>query len=335
METDYSSLEIVTLKREEFPQLARLFYVVWGGNYDRILSKTKWAFGDGKSFVLVAKDKETGEIVGSRGAIYWPLQYDDQILNTYQFHSTCVHPEYRRMGVFSSLNKHFLVRASELGIYGVFNVSVEASKKGYQKLGWSYLPGFERLIMIANPMQVAFKSMQYVLKIGKLSDKRMEISNKIPCNENLLENLLETRNRIFSSKLLPFCLYDKESFMNRLSDGFAGYKYFFEEDSLVVYKLVNKRSTFTGLLVGDIFLSEPSLVLFKKIIKKLIQIEKPDFVLTYVSNKHPNYRYFKKSGFFSAFKKDMNFGTRIVDPSGNDYFGKTVWQTSIFDIDTF
>ena len=91
MKSSNSSIEIVTLMPNEIPQLAKLFCLIWKGNYNQVLSKTTWAFDNEKSIVLVAKDKVTGEIVGSRGAIYWPMVVNNQVLNTYQFHGTCFH----------------------------------------------------------------------------------------------------------------------------------------------------------------------------------------------------------------------------------------------------
>ncbi|MGD6778428.1 GNAT family N-acetyltransferase [Sutcliffiella horikoshii] len=335
MKDNKSSLEIVTLKREELPKLAELFCLVWGGDYNQVYSKTKWAFDDEKSIVLIAKDKNTGEIVGARGAIYWPLQCKDQILETYQFHGTCVHPDYRRMGIFSSLNKSFLELAKELNIYGIFNVSVEASMKGYQKLGWSYLPGFERLIKLPNPLQIATRTVKASFKKVEIQNNNQVKSDDFNIDDNVLENLLGKRNNAYMRSSLPFSFYDKQRFIKRLSEDYAGYKYMLEEDSLAIYKITTIKQSYKGLLIGDILLNNSDPALFKKIIKKLIEREKPDFVLTYISSEHPNYKHFKKSGFFSTFKKDMNFGSRIIDPKNKDLFGETVWQTSIFDIDTF
>ena len=234
------------------------------------------------------------------------------------------------------LNKEFLKLATSENIYGIFNVSVEASMKGYKKMGWSYLPGFERLINIPNPFQMTSRLIKYYTKRRMNKQEYLnEISDNIPCNEIELDNLLEYRNRELSNKKLPFCYYDNQTFINRLSNVFAGYKYLYFDNSLVIYKLIIKKSIFKGILIGDILFTDSSTFKYKAILKELTKKENPDFFVTYISKKHPNYRLFKKNHFFSILNKEMNFGTRIINKSSIDHFGDYVWQTTILDIDTF
>src|SRR5699024_463292 len=207
--------------------------------------------------------------------------------------------------------------------------------EGYKKLGWSYLSGFERLMKVPKPLQFLNRIIKIIFKIKTPQIEDEAESNNIYIEDNLLERLLEIRNNTYKNRDLLYSFYDKETFKQRLSDEYADYKYLIVDDNLVIYKMKKIRKHFKGLLIGDILLNKYDKALFNKIIKKLTKKEQPDIILTYLSNKHPNYYYFKKTGFFSTLKKDMNFGTKAINYQNNYLFGNEVWQTSIFDIDTF
>src|SRR5690554_2309145 len=112
--------------------ISKLFQLVWGGDFDEINSKTNWAFYKTRSKVLLYQ--HDGQLIAIRGGIYWPISIENRKLNCIQFHGTCVHPDFRRRGIFTSINKDFLKEVEKEGLDIIFNVSVDASRAGYEKL---------------------------------------------------------------------------------------------------------------------------------------------------------------------------------------------------------
>jgi hypothetical protein len=201
--------------------------------------------------------------------------------------------------------------------------------------GWNYLPGCERFVLIPQPFRHITKILLYFRQSRSVHD--FGLSDEVPVSDDVLENLLGIRNERFYSSQRPYCYYDLQIFKWRLSNKYAGYNYLYFDQCLVVYKVRTLGDSFKELLIGDIFLYKHERGLFNSILKELLIIEKPHLVYTYISSEHDNYEFFRQSSLISRlFRKDVNFGVKPLNESAQHILlGGNVWQTSIFDIDTF
>jgi len=312
-------MRVEELKKNELDRVIDLFCLVWGDKYSIVEAKTKWVFENPFSKVLVMKD-QNDNIIAVRGGIEWSLQYKGEAIKAIQFHGTCVHPDYRRKGFFSLINKSFVSLVKENGFELIFNVSVKASKLGYEKLGWVYLKGFHRLTKIHT--------------FNYLRRKKQESISKYlynPVNHYVSSELIKIRNKQFDSSI--YTKYSKEFMDWRLSNKQAGYCLFTFNGSSIVFKVVDKGNR-RELIIGDFFLAELNFSHFKKILKTLFRKVKPNLTTTYISEKHPCYRYYLMSLFFpNPLNYHLNFGIREIDKNIN--ISDETWGSSFLDIDTF
>lgn len=305
------------LKTEEFNKLVDLFVLVWNEERSKVNEKTAWAFKNSFSKILVARNDENG-LIGARGGIQWPLVFQNKEIKCYQFHGTCVHPDYRRQGLFSLMNKEFLKVAKSDGFEFIFNVSVIASRLGYEKLGWKYLKGFHRLTKI---------------HLKNFSTKNEETANKNDSAEeiNIPEDFFLKRETQFRE--LIHTRYDETFLKWRLNNKTANYKIYQTDNAVVIYKTkINKDKK--ELIIGEVFLSEGKYREFSNAMKNLIKKEKPFLTYTYIYNTHPFYSFYLRFFFLpNPFHYHLNFGTKSLNDETALLENK--WGISFLDIDTF
>jgi len=315
MENKYN---IDELKSNELNQLIDLFVLVWNGDKTKVKGKTEWAFINSVSKILVVRN-DLNEIVGARGGIKWPLIINDKEIECYQFHGTCVHPEYRRQGLFSVMNKEYLKISKADGVEFIFNVSVKASRLGYEKLGWKYLKGFHRLTKI-HVQNILFKHGE----AGQFEKNGVDLA-QIP------EELFHARESQF--KGLIHTRYDDSFLKWRLKNKSENYKISHTPNAIIIYKLKfnNDRKE---LIIGEFFLKNGKYPEFYTAMKMLNKKEKPHISYTYIFNTHPYYKFYLRYFFLpNPLNYNLNFGTKTL---GNE---KDILNSklgiSFLDIDTF
>src|SRR5690606_26077272 len=261
------------LESHEFDELTKLYCLVWNLDFEETKERTIWAFKETKALMIVAR--VNNKIIGSRGGFWWPLKFNELNFDVIQFHNTCVHPDYRRRGIFTKLNLKFIEISKELGYKGIFNVSVDASKLGYEKLGWKYLKGFHRLTHVNKPINCIqhFKSAEkeQVFKTIQSSDDKLW--------DRIDESLLNQRELFFDSFIQT--RITKQFLKWRLSNKRAGYKMISNTKGCIIYKIYFNKGNLKGLIIGEVFLREKKYKNFRNLTNELFKKEQPSLTYTY------------------------------------------------------
>ncbi len=311
------NLRTEKLDLNEIDKVVNLFCLVWNEPKELVTEKTRWAFANDFAKVLVLKNSD-GDIVAVRGGFKWPLMNGTNSLDCYQFHGTCVHPDYRRMGLFSNLNREFLEVCRSEQVEVIYNVSVKASRLGYEKLGWQYLKGFHRLTKV--------HSWNWIKKAGHTKLLPPENSSIIIEDKFFTARRAQFKNLIHTN-------YSQEFLDWRLDNKLENYQVHSSENARIVYKtrfVANRRE----LVIGEIFMLQPSFAVFRKAMQSLMGLEKPDISYTYIFSSHPFYQYYLQYLYLpNPFNYNLNFGVRPIGKGEQFNVGK--WAVSFLDIDTF
>lgn len=326
---------IELLSPTKAPQLVPLFDVVWPEqSYHR--EDVEWAFRTsplGEGLLLVAQASDTSLIVGARGSVPWPLrQANGALPKVHQFHGTCVHPDYRRLGLFTQLTAAFLTQFAASDGDAVFNISVAASRAGYEKLGWSYLPGLRRYLYIAEPVAFA----QVMLR----NQGRMRTTLKPVYRRNQpltawadLEGLVDVREQALADTHHTVV---NEAWLNwRYSHGEQGYRFVYQPGIGWCSYRIRRSDQLTEALLGDVWLAKASYANVRSLLKTVIQAETPTVVSIVLTKAHPWRNAFTRAGFLPDWKGDLNFGVRIVRDTASNLLDPGRWSLMTADIDTF
>lgn len=313
--------------RDKVDEIIELFILVWSQDSTVISAKTEWAIGNRtKSKILVMKN-EKNDLISVRGGMKWPLQIERVNINAYQLHGTCVHPAYRRQGLFSKINTEFVNQAVSEDFQLIFNVSVKASMLGYQKLGWKYVKGFRRLTKFNSPINIA--------KVKALKTKIERKNGKANKQEDICipDEFFKIRNEHFVHVI--HTEYDAKFLKWRLSNQEENYKTFTTNYCIVVYKIKHVGGL-KELIVGEVFLIKHKFAFFKEAIYELTKIERQDVTYTYIFNSHPYYKYYLRLFFIpNPFNYNLNFGARTLGLENDDLLDNKKWGLGFLDIDTF
>jgi GNAT superfamily N-acetyltransferase len=106
----------------------------------------------GRSFMLVAESQS--KIIGLRAFMRWRFVVGGRTLSAVRAVDTATHPEFQRMGVFSTLTRAAL---GELGdeVDFVYNTPNKKSLAGYLKMGWSMVGTLPVSLRVRRPIRFA------------------------------------------------------------------------------------------------------------------------------------------------------------------------------------
>lgn len=324
--------EIRKVSQSDITELAALYEQVWPNvSFDK-LEKVNFVLkeSNGVSYCAIKE----GEIVGSRTSFFMPAYYADRKLNCVQFADSCIRQDCRRQGLFLKMNQAFLgeffkKQQGEL----VYNISVDASRSAYEKLGWNYIKSLHGITKYPHLLKLLFKIGFDIRKMkgAPKYDPKTEIQ-PIP------KSLFDARDKFFSQTKTIYIKYSAETFNWRIKSG-NGIKIFVEDGlGAVVYKIGKKPSGISYLSIGEVFLAEYKYNKFKDLINRLTNKINVDIIGATITLGHPLLPFYQKYGLKGTNKASayLNHGVRVeTDEMKTICYKPNNWALSMLDIDTF
>lgn len=324
--------EIRKVSQSDITALAALYEQVWPNvSFDK-LEKVNFVLKEstGVSYCAIKE----GEIVGSRTSFFMPAYYGERKLNCVQFADSCVRKDCRRQGLFLKMNQAFLdgffkEQPGEL----IYNISVDASRSAYEKLGWNYIKSLHGITKYPHFLRLLFKIGFDIRKLkgAPKFDSKTEV-------QPLPVSLFDVRDEFFSLTKTIHIKYSAEIFNWRIKSG-NGIKVFLE-DSLgaVVYKIGKKPSGISYLSIGEVFLAEYKYNNFKKLIDILVNKLNVDSIGATITLGHPLLPFYNKYGLkvINRVSAYLNHGVRVETEEMKEIcYNPNNWALSMLDIDTF
>lgn len=310
--------------------LVQLYNEVWPNvHYDK-QAKTEFVILHSKGVCYCAE--QGGKIRGSRTSVYQNLFFNDRKIECVQLGDSCVHPSLQGKGLFQQMNRAFLEdffnhKNGEL----IFNISVAASRRSYEKLGWKYIESLMSLRKFTRPFHLLYSA--------RFNPRNISIPvewDSQNTTTNINEQFFDAREQIMKEFGALHIRYNRDVFNWRLKSK-SGIKIFNGGDlGCIVYKL-GHRGRITEILIGEIFLREYNEKNFKKLLKYFIKEQKPDILSVWVSVGHPLHSWYVATGFIHNPKqKYLHHGVRVeTEEMKMICYKPENWAISSLDIDTF
>lgn len=324
------NITIRDISQDDAESLISLYDSVWPESAGTYIGKTKWMLSSLPLYGVCACDED--KLIASRLSFNVNIYYGNKKIKAVQYGNSCVHVDYRRMGIFSRINEEFIKKFFNDNDL-IYNVSVQASKLAYQKLGWVYIDALSKLYYFTNLWNVLIKTK---FNLRNLSGNVIYNKQDIPSLESFDFKLLEVREEYFRESENIHTYYNKSFFEWRLnSDTNIS---FFTIDGLgtIIYKIGTKKML-KVITVGEIFLYEYNKEKFNRIIQLLIKSYPVDILEVVITENHPCYYFYKNFGFLTnRSKKYLNLGVKVVSEEMKAIclYPKN-WALSTLDIDTF
>ncbi len=319
------------IETKDKDQLVALYDRVWPETVGTKYGKTSWAVDTSEYKGMLAE--KDGVVIGSRMAFKSNVYCGNDKLTCVQFGDSCVDKDFRRYGLFSRMNRAFLETYFKDGRELIYNVSVEASKKAYQKVGWIYIDALSTLFYLPKPIRTLWKIKGNIKKL--MGNPEIE-SSPIPDLADIKEGMLQPREEIMQTERLIHSKYDLETLKWRVGTD-SGIRIFCMPELGACFYKIGKKDGLEFLILGDFFPVENTGNVINQLLKGLIEMTKPDVVKAAVTYKHPYYGFLKKYGFFTnPLNRYLNMGVRVnseimrlacLNPDN--------WAISNIDLDTF
>lgn len=324
----HSEILIRKVTDNDFEQLIKLYSEVWDDVTYNKVEKANFILKESKGISYCAE--KNGDIVGSRTSFFLNFYYGARKLICVQVGDSCTRKDCRGQGLFSKMNKAFLADyfSNKTGGELIWNISVEASKRVYEKLGWHYIHSLQTIIKFARPFHIFSKVGLNIKSLG--GDVEWNLDTE---TEPINEPLLIVRETIMKEFGVLHTNYNNETFCWRMKSK-NGIKSFTDDKlGTVIYKIGMKK----GLVfaqIGEVFLYDYNLKTLKAILSSFQKSIKPDVIKTSISLGHPLYNLYAKCGY-----KKLHFlhhGIRVETEEMKEICYKPQnWAISSLDIDTF
>lgn len=324
------NIKIRKVEEADFDGLVNLYDAVWPDvDFDK-RAKANFVLNESKGVSFCAE--AAGQIVGSRTSFYENMFFGKRKISCVQCGDSCVHPSWRGKGLFQLMNKSFLKgffeeQRGDL----VFNISVLASKKSYEKLGWNYIESLMKLIRFPRFLTTLFKINFNIRKLKEpiIWDHKNDVSV-------IDSKLLRLREELFSSRhQLLYINYDEKTFYWRLKTE-SGIKSFISPNNGYVLYKIGHRGPLVEVEIGEVFLYDYTKSSFKRIFKALNESLKPDIIWVMVSEGHPLWDYYRSLFWANPKQKYLYHGVRVEsDEMRKICYNPRNWAISSLDIDTF
>lgn len=325
------NINIRLVDASDIDAMVHLYEEVWPNvSYDK---KAKANFVLNESCGISYCAEMDGKMVGSRTSFLMNFYYGKTPIKTVQIGDSCVHPICRGKGLFLEMNKAFLKDyfSDEYAGKLIFNISVLASRKAYEKLGWEYIESLAGLFKIKRPLHVVSK---IGFDIRKLSGgiKWYGHNDKIFVEDALLD----VREQVMQANNVLHTFYDKQTIEWRQKTYSGIGQLNVEGVGTVIYK-IGELNGLKVIMIGEVFLYDYSKKSYKKIEKALCQKHNPDIVQAIVSLSHPLNRIYLRSGFVHNIKhKFLYHGVRVASEEMKAIcLNPYNWAISALDLDTF
>jgi GNAT superfamily N-acetyltransferase len=125
-----------------------------GRAFERSTAFWRWKHVEnafGHSLMLLAAN---GDLYGLRAFMRWQFRVGTSTLSAVRAVDTATNPNYRRLGVFSTLTNAAVDRARSDGVDLIFNTPNQYSLPGYLKLGWTLAGRPRLLVRILRPLRI-------------------------------------------------------------------------------------------------------------------------------------------------------------------------------------
>ena len=311
--------------------LAQLYDRVWPEESGRHYDKTAWAVDTSEQSGYCAE--AGGRLIGSRACFHANVFIGGTKVTCVQFGNSCVDKDYRRYGLFSRMNKAFMSDFFQTGDELIYNISVDASRKAYEKIGWVYIKSLSNIIYIVHPLSFLFKVKG---NIHSLAGNMFVDDSPIPDVDIIPTQMIDLRESIMIKMGLIHNRYDKETLKWRMGTN-SGIKLLFKENIGAVFYKTGSKNGLRCCIIGEMFLEKYSKSFFNKMFKAIKEMDNFDIISISITHSHPLYHYFRQKGFLLNPKKPfLNHGIRVEsDKMKKICLNPCNWAIADLDIDTF
>lgn len=327
---DHNSIVIRKIENADFWRLVNLYDEVWPEvSYDKE-KKANFVLNESRGIRYCAEIN--GEIVGSRVSFYMNCYYGTKKLSCIQVGDTCTRKDCRGKGLLAKMSKALLkdfFQDSQGDL--IWNISVEATRKGNEKLGWVYINSLATLVKVCRPFHI-------ISSIGmKLSSLKGVVNWDLDDEEiDIKETFLEGRECEINKKELIHVKYDKETIQWRLKTQ-SGIKAYEDKDKGTVLYKKGTKNGLVFVLIGEVFAKQYDEKTIRALLKGLKRATNADLLKTAVSMGHPMLLFYKKAGFvFNPRKKYLDHGVKVESEEMKRIcYNPQNWAISMLDVDTF
>jgi hypothetical protein len=292
----------------------------------------------GSSILLVAEQER---VLGLRGFLRWELLLNDRRLKAVRAVDTVTHPEFRRRGVFFTLNRTALERARAEGVDVIFNTPNRYMLREDLNMGWTYVGRPQLLVRLLRPTRLL-----HLFSTRNAGDSEENVgAAKLPFADvaDFLKNpgpvvrLLSDDDTLCGKTIRT---RRSPAFLAWRYAGVPTLKYFAAwsgDDAIgaaVVFRS-NVRRALREIVASEILVARPNAL--RRVIGEIACTSGADYIIAHARPRSPHWWALIRSGFFPLPGMGPHFAVHALTERGAamDPTRLSAWQLSLGDLELF
>jgi len=292
-----------------------------------------WEYKNNPYGFLTVVAEDNGRIVGHMGLVLIDVKVGNKIIRGSQACDLCVHPDFRRQGMFLTIGKTLMRRASEKRVFFTYGFPNEPAYHGHLKYGWFDVARIPALVTYLDAYRAITEKYEKLRRIDTLTKKFSRFvdyffsrkrEHELPSIENLRiteassfdERINEFWNRV--SKNYSIIVVRNRNYLNWRYFGRPdlNYKVLLAEDDghIEGYLVMSTQKSERGKVGYIVDVLSSSKDIFLNLIHTSIEYlsrQSVDSVRCLMTKDHIWYKALKENGFTSYLQQRLRFIARI------------------------
>jgi len=160
------------------------------------MNRWLWEYKNNPYGYLIVVAEHNGNIVGHMGLFLIEIKVGNKIIMGSQACDLCVHPDFRRQGMFLAIGKALMRKASDEGVFLTYGFPNEPAYYGHIKYGWFDVFKIPNAFIYFNTYNALIKKYEKLRRIENLTKPLSKILDYyfLKCTRTLQRDFLSINN---------------------------------------------------------------------------------------------------------------------------------------------
>lgn len=301
----------------------------------------------GESYGIYSKDEHQSRVAGMRILMRWQFTSSHgRCILAARAVDTATHPDYQRLGIFSTLTRQAIKDLAQEGVHTIYNTPNQQSLPGYLKMGWRVVATWPLYMKALRPWRMMIRQIRKhattpaldfaayfrppIMTWAEFSERyRDEVAGLIPSWEAERPRRGLRTPRTFDYLNWRYGQHPAIQYGVFAEVGASG-----RLEAFVILR-PNLRYGWQEVVVTELFLAEPSVKRASAVLHKVAGQINGDYLIAHFGAETLEEQALRRSGFLRVPRRGIVFTVRTLQEGLEDLYEPGNWDLSLGDLEVF
>ena len=300
----------------------------------------------GPSYGLVAWDEVAARPAGLRILLRWQFQTPDgHSVHAVRAVDTATHPDYRRLGLFSTLTRQAMAGLHDEGVDLIFNTPNASSLPGYLKIGWQVVANWPLYVRLLHPARMALRKLRPANPSGDLfshlfTPQVLPWDAFVRAHGDSLEGVVaswEAWRRQVGLRTPRTVDYLHWRYGQHPNIRYGVYAEADRQGQLQSFAVLrpNIRRGCSEVVLVELCPPAGDVAVATAMLRRLARVVRGDYLVAHAQSDTLEQRLLRRAGFLAVPRQGMLFTVRPLQITAVPYYKATTWDLTLGDLEIF